>query len=158
MNPYAFCENSKRKPFCQKLRASRTVLFALLCGVALGKIGLEIGQPKLLAYLDTNGPCKQSQLAEYFDVDSAAISRMLDSLEKGDFITRQPSEQSRRCNLVNLTAKGQKALQAWRSYCQETEDIMLCGFSPSEQRQFADFLFRAYQNLRIDKEGSPCTT
>lgn len=35
MNPYAFCENSKRKPFCQKLRASRTVLFALLCGVAL---------------------------------------------------------------------------------------------------------------------------
>lgn len=124
----------------------------------LGKIGLEIGQPKLLAYLDTNGPCKQSQLAEYFDVDSAAISRMLDSLEKGDYITRQPSEQSRRCNLVNLTAKGQKALQAWRSYCQETEDIMLCGFSPSEQRQFADFLFRAYQNLRIDKEGSPCTT
>ena len=35
MNPYAFCENSKRKPFCQKLRASRTVLFALLCGVAI---------------------------------------------------------------------------------------------------------------------------
>ena len=35
MNPYAFCENFKRKPFCQKRRAGRTVLFALLCGVAL---------------------------------------------------------------------------------------------------------------------------
>ncbi|WP_204884730.1 hypothetical protein, partial [Pseudoflavonifractor phocaeensis] len=35
LNPYAFCENSKHKPFCQKLCLGRTVLFALLCGVAL---------------------------------------------------------------------------------------------------------------------------
>lgn len=35
MNLYAFCENSKHKPFCQKLCLGRTVLFALLCGVAL---------------------------------------------------------------------------------------------------------------------------
>ena len=41
MNPYAFCENSKCKPFCQKLCAGRTVLFALLCGVALEKILLD---------------------------------------------------------------------------------------------------------------------
>ena len=47
----------------------------------IGRIGLEVGQPKILTYLAKNGPCPQKQLAGYFEVDSAAVSRMLDSLE-----------------------------------------------------------------------------
>ena len=49
MNPYAFCENSKRKPFCQKLRASRTVLFALLCGVAFAFAALQYNDKMIVA-------------------------------------------------------------------------------------------------------------
>ena len=72
----------------------------------IGRIGLEVGQPKILTYLAKNGPCPQKQLAGYFEVDSAAVSRMLDSLEKGGFITRRLSAHSRRSNLVELTEKG----------------------------------------------------
>ena len=50
-------------------------------------LGLGAGQPKLIAYLAANGPCRQRDLADYFEVDPAAISRMVDSLEKGGFIT-----------------------------------------------------------------------
>lgn len=55
----------------------------------IGRIGLEVGQPKILTYLAKNGPCPQKQLAGYFEVDSAAVSRMLDSLEKGGFLHPQ---------------------------------------------------------------------
>ena len=44
----------------------------------LGEIGLEVGQPKLLGYLAGHGPCGQRELADYFEIDSAAVSRMLD--------------------------------------------------------------------------------
>ena len=54
MNPYAFCENSKRKPFCQKLRASRTVLFALLCGVALSNGTIDYGNVKYITQEDAD--------------------------------------------------------------------------------------------------------
>ena len=72
----------------------------------LGEIGLVVGQPKLITYLACHGPCGQRELAEYFEVDSAAVSRMVDSLEKGGFITRRPNEENRRCNSIELTGKG----------------------------------------------------
>ena len=71
----------------------------------LGEIGLVVGQPKLITYLACHGPCGQRELAEYFEVDSAAVSRMVDSLEKGGFITRRPMKPG-----------GSDAVK-WRSLC-----------------------------------------
>ena len=62
----------------------------------IGRIGLEVGQPKILTYLAKNGPCPQKQLADYFEVDSAAVSRMLDSLEKGAQQEKQPGRADRK--------------------------------------------------------------
>ena len=122
----------------------------------LGQIGLEVGQPKLLTYLEKNGPCQQNQLAEYFEVDSAAISRMLNSLEKGGFVTRQANEANRRSNRIELTEKGRRAVSEWQGHCREMEDIMLRGFSEEEKAQFAAFLTRAYRNIHDEKEAPSC--
>ena len=127
----------------------------------IGRIGLEVGQPKILTYLAKNGPCPQKQLADYFEVDSAAVSRMLDSLEKGGFITRRLSAHSRRSNLVELTEKGRQACDAGQQCCGELEERMLRGFTPQEREAFAGYLSRAYQNLHAEKgEGheGPQTT
>ena len=121
----------------------------------LETIGLEVGQPKLLGYLSTNGSCSQKQLASYFDIDSAAVSRMLDSLEKKGFITRKTDERSRRSNLVEITEKGLQAHKEWRRHCRETEAIMLQGFDAAEKEQFAEFLSRAYQNFKEQAEEEP---
>ena len=48
-------------------------------------LGLGAGQPKLLNYLSVHGSCMQKELADYFEVDPAAISRMLAALERGGF-------------------------------------------------------------------------
>lgn len=122
----------------------------------LSQIGLEVGQPKLLGYLADNGACQQSQLADHFDIDSAAVSRTLDTLERGGFLMRQPNVQSRRCNLVELTPKGREAHRQWQRHCLEIQQIMLAGFSPEEQAQFADFLSRVYHNFRSEQEGDSC--
>ena len=117
----------------------------------IGRIGLEVGQPKILPYLAKNGPCPQKQLADYFEVDSAAVSRMLDSLEKGGFITRRLSAHSRRSNLVELTEKGRQAYAVWQDCCGELEERMLRGFTHQEREAFAGYLSRAYQNLHAEK-------
>ena len=62
----------------------------------LTKLGLGTGQPKILGYLSRNGASGQRQLADYYDVDPAAVCRMLDSLEKGGFVTRHPDEADKR--------------------------------------------------------------
>ena len=40
-------------------------------------LGLGAGQPKLLSYLLAHGSCMQKELADYFEIDPAAVSRML---------------------------------------------------------------------------------
>lgn len=115
----------------------------------LGQIGLEVGQPKLLAYLSEHKSCRQREFADYFEIDGAAVSRMIDALEKGGFVTRTTDAESRRSNLIALTEKGRMAQQQWVAHCASLEQQMLYDFDESEREQFAAYLARAYQNLRM---------
>ena len=49
----------------------------------LSQLGLSPGQPKVLRCLYAKGSCSQKELADYCEVDPAAICRMLDILERG---------------------------------------------------------------------------
>lgn len=115
-------------------------------------LGLGTGQPKLIAYLDQKGPCSQKCLADYFEIDPAAVCRMLDSLEKGGFICRTADRSDRRTGMVELTEKGRTAARSWEGCCRELEQRMLDGFSPEERQQFAEYLTRAHRNLRKPRE------
>lgn len=125
----------------------------------LRKIGLGPGQPKLLSYLALHGPCRQRELADYFEIDPAAVSRMLDSLQKGGFINRSSDLSCRRSDLITLTELGEQANQSWQQYCRQMEQTMLRDFSPEEAQQLAQALGRVYRNLQQQKEEeSVCKT
>ncbi len=111
-----------------------------------------MGQPKLINYLAKYGPCRQRELANFFEIDSAAVSRMIDSLEKGGFVTRKIDEESRRSNLIALTDNGYEVQKKWQNHCRNMEEIMLNGFSKEEKICFANYLSRAYKNFRERKE------
>ena len=57
--------------------AKRSYLHACRDGTGLGT-----GQPKLLVYLKDHEACNQKELAEYFEIDPSAVSRMLRAMEK----------------------------------------------------------------------------
>jgi DNA-binding MarR family transcriptional regulator len=113
----------------------------------LKKLGLSPGQPKVLRCLTALGPCSQKALADYCEVDPAAICRMLDSLERDGFLLRQPSKTDRRSGEVVLTDKGREAFIRWEDQCMALQDTMLQGFSPEERQQLAGYLARAYRNV-----------
>lgn len=114
-------------------------------------LGLGAGQPKLLSYLLARGGCMQKELADYFEVDPAVVSRMLLALEREGFISRDAGSPRRRCGLVELTEKGRKAAQAWLECGERFDERLLQGFSPEERDSFADYLARAYRNLRSEE-------
>lgn len=114
----------------------------------LAKLGLGAGQPKILGYLSRNGASSQRQLADFYDVDPATVCRMLDSLQKGGFVSRRPDQSDRRRDLIELTPAGQEAYGQWQACCREMEERMLAGFSQQERDLFSSFLARAYQNLK----------
>ena len=114
----------------------------------MAKIGLGTGQPKLLAYIAEHGTCSQRELAEFYELDPAGVSRMLDALERKGFVSIAPSEGDRRSKLVSLTEEGKRVASAWNAACIEEGEAMLEGFSESERAAFADYLARAHANLK----------
>lgn len=119
----------------------------------IGELGLGSGQPKLVAYLAAHGPCRQKELADYFEIDPAAVSRMLDIMRKAGFVTCRTDEHNRRSDVVELTEKGRKANERWQEYCREMENVMLQGFAAEEREVFAQYLSRAYRNFKGRQSG-----
>ncbi|WP_294499653.1 MarR family transcriptional regulator [uncultured Gemmiger sp.] len=113
-------------------------------------LGLGSGQPKLIDYLARKGPCSQKQLADYFEIDPAAVCRMLDALEKGGFASRSVDKNDRRTGTIRLTDKGSQAAAAWQQAAEDVEQQMLAGFTRQEKQQFAAYFRRAYRNLKPD--------
>ena len=124
----------------------------------LRELGLGPGQPKLLSYLAQHGACSQKELADHFELDPAAVSRMLDALQRGGFLTRRPDETCRRRERAELTDAGREVYRLWDAACRGMEEKMLLGFSPEERDRFADYLLRAWQNLRSGEEGAQWKT
>ena len=110
-------------------------------------LGLGSGQPKLLSYIAAHGSCTQRELAEFFEIDPAAVSRMLDLLEKEGFISCRPATD-RRTKVTELTDRGQAAIILWDERCAEVEVAMLDGFTPEQRELFGSYLERARANMR----------
>lgn len=114
----------------------------------MASIGLGTGQPKLLSYLAENGSCTPRELADFYELDPAGVSRMLDALERKGFVSFAPHADDRRCKVVSLTSEGKRVARAWNAACVEEARAMLDGFTPKEREAFADYLRRAHANLR----------
>nr|WP_239460288.1 MarR family transcriptional regulator [Enorma massiliensis] len=114
----------------------------------MASIGLGTGQPRLLSYLEENGPSSPRDLAEYYELDPAGVSRMLDALSKKGLVAIAPAADDRRSKVVSLTAEGKRVSQSWSAACREEASAMLEGFTPEERAEFADYLVRAHANLR----------
>lgn len=115
---------------------------------SLNRLGLGTGQPRILGYLMRNGAASQKELADYSEVDPSAISRMLESMQKGGFITRKASENDKRSGVVDITELGRKAYAEWRNDCDIVEERMLKGFNDEEKAELMNLLKRVYTNLK----------
>ena len=114
----------------------------------MATIGLGTGQPKLLTYLAHFGSCSPRELAAYYELDPAGVSRMLDTLERKGFVKIEQNAEDRRAKVVALTPEGERVSHAWDAACREEASAMLEGFSTDERAAFADYLARAHRNLK----------
>jgi DNA-binding MarR family transcriptional regulator len=60
----------------------------------------------LIRMLQKQGPSRPSVIAEYFEVDRSAISRLITSLESLGLIERQADPADKRAQMLALTAEG----------------------------------------------------
>jgi DNA-binding MarR family transcriptional regulator len=77
----------------------------------LGSLGLTPARTHLLWVVHHRGPSTQRVLAEALDVSARNVTGLVDALEEGGFVTREPHPSDRRATLVTLTARGREVAE-----------------------------------------------
>ncbi|MBC6456942.1 MarR family winged helix-turn-helix transcriptional regulator [Actinomadura sp. HBU206391] len=103
---------------------------------------LEPGAYSLLIRIDEVGPARSSDLAEYFGVGKATISRQLKVLEELGLIEREPDPADGRAHLLVLTGEGRQRLGHARVARQERFRAMLGTWELGDVEQLARMLGR----------------
>ena len=111
---------------------------------ALHTIGLTPALFAVLNYLQANEGAIQQQVGSAMGIDPSTMVSLVDELEGGGLAVRRPHPQDRRAREVLITPKGRRALKRGRGLAVEVEDDVLRGLSPSERRQLAALLRKAF--------------
>ena len=96
------------------------------------------GQGRILAALQMRDGISTRDLSYLLGLAVSSLNEFLSKLEKGGYITREPSEQDKRVMLVKLTEKG-KAQQAQSEDSTDFGAIFDC-LSDEEQAAFGVYL------------------
>ena len=109
-------------------------------------IGIRIKEFVALVYLRESGKAAQAKLAETMMMDANNCVILLNGLEESGLIERTRDPEDRRRHIVEITAKGQKALENAERKLETLEDEVLGNLDASERDQLRDLLAKALED------------
>lgn len=118
---------------------------------ALSGMDLTFSQGHIMGYLahcDTP-PCAKD-IEDRFHLSHPTVSGLLSRLEKKEFIQLREDPEDRRRKLVYILPKGQQCNETMYAVIQSGDKKLLEGFTPEEEAQFREYLFRALRNVSPD--------
>jgi DNA-binding MarR family transcriptional regulator len=105
--------------------------------------GLRPRHLRALGILSEQGPQSQQGLGEVLSLDPSNVVGLLNELEERGLITRQRDPTDRRRHIVELSARGEKALAAAYVRLGLVEDSLLGALSTEERVTLYHLLVRA---------------
>lgn len=85
----------------------------------------------------------QQEISRLLLVTTSNMTRMIDKLEKDEYVERVHQEGDRRVNLIKITKKGSDLLNAiWPHYKEKVDSLMEASFSKTEKNQLNKMLGR----------------
>jgi DNA-binding MarR family transcriptional regulator len=117
----------------------------------IAKIYEEFGLTKMewrvLATIGYHCEISARDICQFTHLDKMQVSRAINKLIKSDFLSQQTSEQDRRKNLLNLTAKGNELYQKIIPLVKNQEQRLLEGLSVQEREQLKELTVKLSAQL-----------
>ncbi len=93
-----------------------------------------------------------SQLSAQTSLANTTLTSMLDRMEAGGLIRREPSGTDRRAMLIYLTDKARSLQTDYERVSQQMNECYYRGFTEPEVYQFEDYLRRVLDNLEGEEK------
>lgn len=121
----------------------------------LAEVGIYRGQPPIMGLLYQHDGMSQKEMAGALNLSPATMTVTLKRMEKAGLVCREMDEHDQRILRVHLSEQGR---QMWLKSADQircvTEEL-LEGFTPEEERQMREYLFRIARNMEraVEKHG-----
>ena len=109
--------------------------------------GLSAAQWRALVRLVKFGPMPQARLADLLEIEPISVSRLIDRMEQGGWVTRQADEADRRAKLIVATEKSRDAFAAIKAVAGDVYDEAMAGLSEAERSLLVSALATVVENL-----------
>jgi MarR family transcriptional regulator, organic hydroperoxide resistance regulator len=98
------------------------------------RLGLRLTDVQCINVLDLLGPSTPGELARCTGLTTGGVTVMLDRLEKGGYVKRQPNPRDRRSVLVRLNPAKLKKIRGFYAEIDRRMEILLDGIPEPELR------------------------
>ena len=121
----------------------------------LAEVGIYRGQPPIMGLLYQHDGMSQKEMASALNLSPATMTVTLKRMEKAGLVCREMDEHDQRILRVHLSEQGR---QMWLKSADQircvTEEL-LEGFTPEEERQMREYLYRIARNMAraVEKHG-----
>ena len=109
--------------------------------------GLSAAQWRLLVRVVKDEGVPQARLAEILEIEPISVSRLLDRMEAGGWISRQQDANDRRVRMIFPTDKSRSAFVAIKSVAGDVYEEAVSGLTGEQRRMLIDGLGRIVENL-----------
>ncbi|MYS47108.1 MarR family transcriptional regulator [Streptomyces sp. SID5998] len=113
-----------------------------LVAEALAGHGLKMWHHVVLSAVRDLGPVAQADLGRGVGLDPKDLVGVLNDLQAGGLVLREPDPRDRRKNAVSLTAEGARLLERCERAAREANDTLLEPLSAAERDRFMELLVR----------------
>ncbi|MGN6469537.1 MAG: MarR family winged helix-turn-helix transcriptional regulator [Rhizobiaceae bacterium] len=104
-------------------------------------------QWRAMAQLSRSDGLTQVALAHLLEIEPMSVCRLIDRMEAGGFVTRQPDPADKRAKLVYLTEKSRALLDIIRVVAMEVYEDAFAGFDEDERLRLVAALNKINSNL-----------
>ena len=112
--------------------------------IKLKGLGLTIGQPKILDYLQTHDGAGQKDIACGCHIEPGTLTTLLNRMEENGLVERRMMNGNRRSYYVFMTDKGKKQAHAVAEAFMELEEQAFCGLSDEERTILMELFIKIY--------------
>ena len=109
--------------------------------------GLTTSQWRVLVHLFRNGPMPQARLAELLEIEPISVSRLIDRMEDGGWVSRVADPTDRRLRIVELRDKAREIQPQAREIADALYDRALAGLPPQTRSLLIEALKTLISNL-----------
>ncbi len=119
-------------------------------------LGLTSAQWRALVHVLRAGRASQARLAERLEIEPISVSRLIDRMVEGGWVTRDADPTDRRARIVVPTDKSLKTFEEARDLAEVVYAQALAGLSPETRQTLMGALRTIVSNLSEPGE-TPCS-